>query len=129
MNIKKVLLVDDDPAIRCIAEISLADVGGWEVSLAASGKAALDVLLTEKPDFILLDVMMPGMDGPTLFGLIKERAPLRHIPVIFMTAKMQKNEVEHYRQLGAAGVISKPFDPMELPAQIQIILDRVCVCA
>jgi two-component system, OmpR family, response regulator len=128
MNIETVLLVDDDPSIRCIAEISLAEVGKWQVSLADSGKTALEVLLTEKPDLILLDVMMPGMDGPTLFGLIKNNAKCSHTPVIFMTAKVQKHELDHYHQLGAAGVISKPFDPMTLPSQIRTILDNH-VCA
>jgi two-component system, OmpR family, response regulator len=127
MKIETVLLVDDDPSIRCIAGISLAEVGKWQVSLADSGKTALQVLLTENPDLILLDVMMPGMDGPTLFGLIKSNAKCSNTPVIFMTAKVQKHELDHYHQLGAAGVISKPFDPMTLPSQIRTILDnRVC---
>jgi two-component system, OmpR family, response regulator len=127
MNIETVLLVDDDPSIRCIAEISLAQVGKWQVSLADSGKTALEVLRSEKPDLILLDVMMPGMDGPTLFGLIKDNTVLSHTPVIFITAKVQKHEVDHYHQLGAAGVISKPFDPMKLPSQIRAIMDNyVC---
>lgn len=119
-----VLLVDDDANIRLIAEISLAEVGNWRVILAASGAEALKLLLTERPDLICLDVMMPGMDGPTLFGRIKENVAWRHIPVIFMTAKIQKDEVAQYIRLGAAGVISKPFDPMELPDVIEDILQQ-----
>jgi CheY-like chemotaxis protein len=117
-----VLLVDDDANIRLIAEISLAEVGNWRVILAESGAEALKLLLTEKPDFICLDVIMPGMDGPTLFNRIQENVAWRHIPIIFMTAKIQKDEVAQYIRLGAAGVISKPFDPMELPDVIEDIL-------
>jgi CheY-like chemotaxis protein len=122
-RVESVLLVDDDPSIRCIAEISLANVGNWQVSVADSGKKALEVLLSEKPDVILLDVMMPEMDGPTLFRLIKETTECKSTPVIFITAKVQKHEVEQYLKLGAAGVIPKPFDPMQLPTQILNILN------
>lgn len=124
MPIETVLLVDDDAAIRCIAEISLAEVGKWRVSLADSGKMALRFLETEKPDVILLDVMMPGMDGPTTFESIKTSAKNSKTPVIFMTAKIQKHEVEYYCKLGAVGVIAKPFDPMTLPSQIKKLVEN-----
>lgn len=122
VHIERVLLVDDDAAIRRIAEITLSRVGKWQVSLAESGAQALDVVSRESPDLILLDVMMPGMDGPTTLKLLREKESLSQTPIIFMTAKVQKHEIDAYRLLGAAGVIAKPFDPMELPAEIRSIL-------
>jgi CheY-like chemotaxis protein len=122
MHIDRVLMVDDDPAIRKIAEICLTRVGHWQVALAACGPEALQLGPAFRPDVILLDVMMPGMDGPTTFKLLQENADMAGIPVIFMTAKVQSHEIEKYSQLGAAGVISKPFDPMSLPSEILEIL-------
>lgn len=120
MRIEKILLVDDDPSIRMVAEISLTRVGKWHVTKADSGRVALELASKVRPDLILLDVMMPGMDGPTTFGKLKEFC---NAPVIFITAKIQKHEVDNYLNLGAAGVIAKPFDPMTLPAEIQKILN------
>jgi len=125
MNIEKILMVDDDPSILMIAQISLTKVGKWTVQTAESGIKALDMLPSYKPDVILLDVMMPGMDGPTTFRKLRENEELAGTPVIFMTAKVQTREVESYCQLGAAGVISKPFDPMTLPGEIRQIIDAV----
>lgn len=124
MTIQKVLLVDDDPRIRKIAQISLEGVGGWKVSLVASGFEALEVAVKEKPDVILLDVMMPEMDGPTTLAKIRENLEIASIPVIFFTAKVQKQELDSYLALGAAGIISKPFDPMKLPSEIREIVER-----
>jgi len=124
MPIQKVLLVDDDPRIRKIAQISLEGVGGWQVSLVASGFEAIEVAQREKPDVILLDVMMPEMDGPTTLAKIREVEAIASIPVIFFTAKVQKQELDSYLALGAAGIISKPFDPMKLPSEITEIVER-----
>ena len=121
MKISKILMVDDDPSIRRIAQIGLKGVGKFEVVLCASGAEALELVASEKPDLILLDVMMPGMDGPATLSKLRQLNLLERIPVIFMTAKVQKQEVEGYLLLGACGVISKPFDPMTLSAQIQDI--------
>ncbi len=122
MDIEKVMLVDDDANIRIIAEIALADVGNWQVVLADSGASAIETAQREKPDLILLDVMMPGMDGPTTMVKLQECLdPMP--PVIFLTAKVQSTEVEHYQSLGAAGVIRKPFDPITLPDEIRAVLD------
>jgi CheY-like chemotaxis protein len=123
MDIKRVLMVDDDPSILMIAQISLSKVGKWTVETVDSGKKALDLLPDYKPDVILLDVMMPGMDGPTMFKKLQEDTVLCNTPVIFMTAKVQTTEVEGYCKLGAAGVISKPFDPMTLPGEIRQIIE------
>jgi two-component system OmpR family response regulator len=121
MKISKILLVDDDPSIRRITQIGLTGVGKFEVVLASSGTEALDLVISEKPDLILLDVMMPRMDGPATLSKLRELGVLDHVPVIFMTAKVQKQEVEAYLELGACGVVSKPFDPMTLSAQVQEI--------
>lgn len=95
----------------------------WTVKTVDAGAKALEIVEEFKPDLILLDVMMPGMDGPTTFKKIRENPALAHTPVIFMTAKGQPGEVESYCKLGAAGVISKPFDPMTLPSEIREIVE------
>ncbi|PTL77711.1 response regulator [Vitiosangium sp. GDMCC 1.1324] len=122
MTIRKVLLVDDEDDIRTIGQLSLSRVGGWQTVMASSGAEALAKAAAERPDLILLDVMMPGMDGPTTFGQLRAQEATAHTPVIFMTAKIQKQEVARYLELGAVGVIGKPFDPMTLPAEIKRLL-------
>jgi len=124
MQIERVLMVDDDPSIRKIGELCLSKVGKWQVMMASSGQEALQIGPAFNPDVIILDVMMPGMDGPTTFKLLQENAAISKTPVIFMTAKVQTHEVESYSSLGAAGVIGKPFDPMKLPAEIGAILSN-----
>jgi two-component system OmpR family response regulator len=119
MTIRKVLLVDDEDDIRIVGGLSLSRVGGWETLLAASGAEALVQATQERPDLILLDVMMPGMDGPTTFMRLRAQEATAHTHIIFMTAKIQRQEVARYLELGALGVISKPFDPMTLPAEIR----------
>ncbi|MFP2959039.1 response regulator [Myxococcus sp. 1LA] len=118
-TVRKVMLVDDEDDIRTIGNLSLSRVGGWQTVLAASGSEALEKGSAEKPDLILLDVMMPGMDGPTTFGKLRAQVATAHTPIIFMTAKIQKQEVARYLELGALGVIGKPFDPMTLPQEIR----------
>lgn len=122
--ISRVLLVDDEPDIRQIAELSLRAVARWEVVAAGSGRQAVEVAEASRPDVILLDVMMPSMDGPTTLGELRRSPALRGVPVIFMTAKAQKHEIERYLALGASGVIIKPFDPMSLAAEIRRIVER-----
>jgi CheY-like chemotaxis protein len=122
MALQKVLLVDDEPDIRRIAHISLQRVGQLQVVLAASGEQALGLAALERPDVVLLDVMMPELDGPTTFQRLRADPATAAIPVIFMTAKAQKHEVEAFKALGAAGVIPKPFDPMTLAAEVRKIL-------
>lgn len=124
MNISSVLLVDDDANIRRITQLVLTRLVQWEVKLAESGKEALDTLVDYQPDLILLDVMMPGMDGPTTLNLIKQTYGNASPPVIFMTAKAFKSEVEQYLNLGSAGVITKPFDPKTLPEEIYCIIKK-----
>ena len=118
---KKLLMVDDDATIRRIAEISLSRIGKWEVVTADSGFKALTALTEFTPDLIMLDVMMPGMDGPSTFRKIREIDAFKDIPIIFMTAKVQKHEVQTYFDSGISGVIIKPFDPVTLPAEVERI--------
>lgn len=116
----KVLLVDDDPSLRKIGQISLEKGAGWEVITCASGSEAIGEAQKRQPDVILLDIMMPGMDGITAYKRLKEIVP--SIPVIFMTAKAQSHELASYMELGITGVISKPFDPLKLPESVRNIL-------
>ena len=119
----RILLVDDEPDIRRIAEMSLGLEPGWQVTLANSGAQAIELAASHEPDVILMDMMMPGMDGLTTLGKLRENPSLQDVPVIFMTAKVQRNEVERYTTAGAKGVLHKPFDPMTLCQDIQRILD------
>jgi CheY-like chemotaxis protein len=99
--------------------MSLQTVGGFQVVLASGGEEGLKILEKEKPDLILLDVMMPGLDGPGTLKRLKENPESAHIPVVFLTAKAQQIELEQLKTMGAAGVLTKPFDPMKLPEQIR----------
>lgn len=119
--IQRVLLVDDDPDIRMVGGLALG-VGGWDVHVAASGEEGLRMAIELQPDVILLDVMMPTMDGPTTLERLRRNATTSEIPVIFCTAKAQRHEVEYYASLGAAGVIAKPFDAMSLHVEVRDML-------
>ena len=122
MTISKILIVDDDEDIRTVIEVVARRVGDWQVLLAASGAEALERAKSEQPDVILLDVMMPGMDGPETLARLRQQASTALIPVIFLTAKTQKHEVQSYLALGANGVIIKPFEAMTLPDEIRRIV-------
>ena len=127
MPIKKVLLVDDEDNIRLIAQIGLEDRPNWQILSAASGKEGLDLATKEKPDLILLDVMMAGMDGRATLVKLRENPETASIPVIFMTAKAQKQELDSYLTLGVLGVIIKPFDPMTLSTEIEQMVASLCI--
>lgn len=122
MMIRKVLLVDDEEDIRTVARLSLSRVGGWQTVLAGSGAEALERAAAERPDLILLDVMMPGMDGLATFARLRAEEATVRTPIIFMTAKAEPREVARYLSLGAVGVIIKPFNPLTLPAEIKKLL-------
>ncbi|MBO1520524.1 response regulator [Oceanisphaera pacifica] len=117
-NLNRILYVEDDADIREIAQLALEVVGGFNVLLCASGQQALEQAGDFAPDLILLDVMMPDMDGPTTLKAMQQQAELAHIPIAFMTAKTQPQAVAAYKALGAVDVIAKPFDPMRLPQQV-----------
>ena len=122
MSISSVLLVDDDDDLRLIGRMALADVGGWEAWLASSGPEAVSLAKAHVPDVILLDMMMPDMDGQAVFEQLRADDATSRIPVIFMTAKVAEHEVAEYLELGAVGVIGKPFDPLSLADQVRGIL-------
>jgi len=125
MSAKHILLVDDEQDIREVAALSLQAIGGWRVSSAADGGRALVMALAEQPDAILLDVMMPGLDGPATFKRLQDNPQTRDIPVIFLTAKAQSADRRKFAELGVAGTLTKPFDPMTLTDQIATILGRM----
>lgn len=122
MSAKRILLVDDEDDIREVATISMQAVGGWEVLTARSGTEAIEKALAEQPDAILLDVMMPDLDGPTTFRRLQEDPRTRDIPVILLTAKAQAADRRSFEELGVTGVLNKPFDPMALPEQVAELL-------
>lgn len=123
MAIHKVLLAEDEEDIRKVAQISLQFRGGWEVVLASNGEECLAKAASDPPDLILLDCMMPKLDGYETCRRLKQDPSLRHIPVIFLTAKAQEVEVKRGLSLGAVGYLIKPFNPMSLAAEISQILE------
>ena len=123
LPLSRILYVEDEPDIRAIVKMALEAVGGFTVLSCASGPEALIAAPDARADLLLLDVMMPGMDGPATLKELRGIPATCNTPVIFMTAKVQSAEIARYLALGALEVISKPFDPMELSAQIQRIWD------
>jgi CheY-like chemotaxis protein len=120
-TLSRILYVEDEPDIQTVAKIALEMVGGFEVRICSTGEEALREAEGFAPDMILLDVMMPGMDGPRTLEALRKKPALTNTPVAFMTAKVQPAEVAHYKSLGARDVIAKPFDPMTLASQVQAI--------
>ncbi|MBR9857805.1 MAG: response regulator [Gammaproteobacteria bacterium] len=118
---QRILYVEDDDDIREIAQLALEIIGGFTVLLCASGEQALEQVTDFDPDMILLDVMMPGMDGPSTLTALRQNPALATTPVAFMTAKIQPQEIAAYKAMGALDVIAKPFDPIQLPEQIKAI--------
>lgn len=123
-DLHSVLYVDDDPDICTVVEATLCAIGDLAVRTADSGERAIDLASEEQPDLILMDVMMPGLDGPSTLKLMRDRGPLADIPVIFLTAKVMPTEVSEFLSLGAIGVIGKPFDPTKLCGDIQALWGR-----
>lgn len=119
MNSVRVLHVDDEPDIREVVEMSLGLDPEFAVRSCASGSDALTATGDWPPDVILLDVMMPVMDGPTTLKHLRERPGTVNTPIVFMTARAQAREIEQFVSLGAAGVIPKPFDPMTLAVSVR----------
>ncbi len=119
--LREILFVEDDPDIRMVARMALEALGGLRVRSCASGAEALAALDSSHPDAVLLDVMMPDLDGPATLALLRQHPAGRDLPVIFMTAKAQAHEVRHYRSLGAVGVITKPCDPLTLAEQVRAL--------
>ncbi|MDP5137056.1 response regulator [Rheinheimera baltica] len=120
-DLQRIMHVEDDPSIQQVAKIALEAVGGFTVHTCSCGQQALEDYPNVAPQLILLDVMMPGMDGPTTLQHLQQKYDLAKVPVVFMTAKVQSNEVASYKKLGGADVVVKPFDPMTLSDQIRQI--------
>ena len=118
MNSKKILMIDDESDIQTVARIGLTLVEDWEVSTANSGREGIAQAKAHPPDVILLDVMMPDMDGLATLKALKSDVSTKDIPIIFLTAKSQSVDLKQFYQLGAQGVIHKPFAPMTLSSQI-----------
>jgi CheY-like chemotaxis protein len=115
---RRVLIIDDEDDIRQVAALSLETVAGWDVLMASSGLEGIGRAASEKPDAILLDVMMPLMDGPTTFMELQKRKETVGIPVVLLTAKVQGPDQRRFANLGVAAVLFKPFDPLTLSTQI-----------
>ncbi|WP_321349577.1 response regulator [Halopseudomonas oceani] len=124
MVLKRIMHIEDDPSIQEVARVALEVVGGFVVRSCDSGADGLTVAENFAPQLVLLDVMMPGMDGPQTLTELRKLRCMQGVPVVFMTAKAQTQEVAAYRDLGAAGVIIKPFDPMTLSDQIREIWEN-----
>jgi two-component system, OmpR family, response regulator len=120
-ELNRILYVEDEADIRVIAEIALEVVGGFTVTSCADGHAAVAAAQRARPDLLLLDIMMPGLDGLSTLEALRAQPATARTPVIFMTAKVQAAEIAHYKSAGALDVISKPFNPMSLAAQIRTI--------
>ncbi|MDO8391651.1 MAG: response regulator [Actinomycetota bacterium] len=119
---RRLLLVDDDDGVRLVARTALERVGGWAVTAVSSGEEALGQAATDPPDAILLDVMMPGLDGPATLAELRTNPLTAHIPVIFLTAKARTTHHARLLELGASGVLVKPFDPMQLSNEVAAVL-------
>ncbi len=117
-------MVDDDPDIRRIAALSLAHIGGFHVVLASGCEEALEAAAGAPPSAVLLDVTMPGTDGPATLAALREIPAMRAVPVVFFTATASEAEARRLCDLGAVGVVSKPFDFVDLPRRLRAILDR-----
>lgn len=122
MTARRILVIDDADSIREVAQASLEMVGGHEILTAAGGAEGIEGARDERPDAILLDVMMPGLDGPATFARLQGDPVTRDIPVILLTAKLQAADRARYEQLGVRGLLDKPFDPMTLPGEVAQIL-------
>jgi len=119
---RRILIIDDEDDIREVAALSLEATAGWEILTASSGAEGIDIAIVEQPDAILMDVMMPGVDGPTTFARMQQTPAISQIPVLLLTAKVQGVDQRRFAGLGLAGILFKPFDPITLADQISTAL-------
>ncbi|GAB6038607.1 response regulator [Fundidesulfovibrio butyratiphilus] len=124
MELQRILMAEDENDIATVAKMALEMVGGFTVEVCSSGEEVLAGFERFKPDLVLLDVMMPGQDGPTTLAALRKLPGGASIPVVFMTAKVMPNEVEELMNLGVLGVVPKPFDPMALPDKIRELWNK-----
>jgi CheY-like chemotaxis protein len=118
VDTKRILIIDDESDIREVAQVSLEMMGGWHVIASESGRDGLEKAKADRPDAILLDVMLPDMDGPTTLQNLQADPSTSHIPVVFLTAKIQTADRKRFADLGVVAVIAKPFDPINLASQV-----------
>lgn len=123
-SLNKILYAEDEPDIRAITKIALEDLGGFKVEYCINGKEVIKKIDYFKPDLLLLDVMMPELDGPTTLQEVRKSPNYTMLPVVFMTAKIQSNEINLYKSMGAVDVIVKPFDPMKLADTLRKIWEK-----
>jgi CheY-like chemotaxis protein len=123
--LRDILLVDDEADLLRLAQLCLQMLGGFQVTIAATGRLALDSARAHRPDLVLLDVMMPVMDGPATLAAFRADPRLEDVPVIFMTARVRSTEVDAYLAMGADGVIAKPYEAENLSHQLTEIWDRL----
>jgi two-component system, OmpR family, response regulator len=123
--LRRVCCVEDDDDIRRIVRLSLERIGRMTVELVADPALAIDSMIAFRPDLVMLDWMMPGIDGPSLLRMMREVPETRALPVVFITAKASPRELAELMALGAAGTISKPFAPKDLPQQLRAIWDAL----
>jgi CheY-like chemotaxis protein len=119
---RRILIIDDEDDIREVAALSLEATAGWHIFTASSGAAGMEIATEQQPDAILMDVMMPGVDGPTTFRIMQQNPVISHIPVLLLTAKVQGVDQRRFAGLGVTGILFKPFDPLTLAQQISDIL-------
>lgn len=119
---RRILVVDDDEDVRRLAVMSLSRIGGYEVTSVGSGGDCIAALATDLPDAVVLDVMMPVMDGPTTLLAIRDGARTYGLPVVFLTAGVVEADMDRLRDMPVSGVLQKPFDPLQLPAQLAAVL-------
>lgn len=123
--LNRICYVEDDEDIQRIVRMSLERIGKMTVEVVSDPTLALDAMSAFKPDLVMLDWMMPGMDGPTLFREMKQRPETSALPVVFITAKASTRDLEELLAMGAAGAISKPFSPKDLPEQLRAIWSKL----
>jgi CheY-like chemotaxis protein len=119
--LNKILYVEDDINIQAISQVALTTIGNFEICCCYSGKEALEKIDEFDPDLVLSDVMMPEVDGPTMLKTLRNDPKYDKVPVVFISARAQKHEIDEYKRIGAAEVISKPFDPLSLPEELKAI--------
>lgn len=123
MQPKRLLVIDDEDDIRDVAIVTLEFTRGWTIESADCGSRGVETARAFRPDVILLDVMMPDLDGPATFRMLQSLDDTRDIPVIFLTAKVQPADLRKFTQLGVRGVIAKPFDPLKLADQVEALIE------
>ena len=117
-SLQRILYVEDEPDIQAVARLALELVGRFEVQVCGSGEDALRLVEDFEPDLIVLDVMMPGLDGPSTLTRLREIPAVAAVPIVFVTARVQPEEIAEYRSIGAIGVVQKPFDPIGLSQEL-----------